>query len=89
MARIYSKKYRAAEKAKAKAAAERQCLEKTHNKKCPGCGAKNTAFIQYGLPNFDKSLEQDLDKDLIVLGGCDIFEDNPKFQCNECKYSWK
>jgi hypothetical protein len=89
MARIHSKKYRAAENAKVKAAAERQSLEETHKKKCPDCGADNTAFIQYGLPSFDKSLEQDLDNGLIVLGGCDLFENNPKFQCNECRYYWR
>jgi DNA-directed RNA polymerase subunit M/transcription elongation factor TFIIS len=89
MARIHSKKYRAAENAKVKAAAKRQSLEATHKKECPDCGAKNTAFILYGLPSFDKLLEQDLDNGLIVLGGCDLFEDNPKFQCNECRYSWR
>jgi DNA-directed RNA polymerase subunit M/transcription elongation factor TFIIS len=89
MSRIYSKNYGETEKAKVKAAAKRQYFEETHKKKCPGCGADNTAFILYGLPSFDKSLEQDLENGLIVLGGCDLFEDNPKFQCNECRYSWK
>jgi DNA-directed RNA polymerase subunit M/transcription elongation factor TFIIS len=89
MLRIHSKKYRAAEKAKVKAAAERQYLEEMHKKKCPNCGAENTVFLFYGLPNFDELLMQDLDNGLIVLGGCTIFAGDPKFQCNECGYSWR
>jgi hypothetical protein len=88
MARIYSKKIRAAEKSKIKAMAERHYLEEVHKKKCPGCGVKNTAFIIYGLPDFNDELNQDLKDDLIILGGCDLFESNPKFECNECGYSW-
>jgi hypothetical protein len=88
MARIHSKKFRAAEKAKAEAAAWRRYLEEIHKEKCSECGAKNTAYILYGLPNFDEQLKQDCDNGLIVLGGCDIIAGNPNFECNECRHSW-
>lgn len=88
MARIHSKKYRAAERARSKAVAERQYLEESHQKQCPNCGAKNTACILYGLPKFSESLDKDLENGLIVLGGCTIFEGDPNFKCNECKHSW-
>ena len=88
MARIHSKKYRAAARAKAKAAAERQYLEEIHQLSCPSCDAQNTSLILYGLPSFDDQLKQDLDKGLISLGGCDLMETNPKLRCNQCGHEW-
>ncbi|ABW25919.1 hypothetical protein [Acaryochloris marina] len=92
MARIHSKKYRAAARAKAKAeakaAAERQYLAEIHQTPCPNCNAQNTALILYGLPSFDEQMKQDLDKGLLVLGGCDLMETNPKLHCNQCGHEW-
>lgn len=92
MARIHSKKYRAAARAKVKAeekaAAERQHLAEINQTPCPICDAQNTALILYGLPSFDDQMKQNLDKGLISLGGCDLMETNPKLHCNQCGYEW-
>lgn len=92
MARIHSKKYRAAARAKAKAeakaAAERQYLARIHQTLCPSCDAQDTALILYGLPSFDDQMKQNLDNGLISLGGCDLMDTNPKLRCNQCGHEW-
>ncbi|AFY38177.1 hypothetical protein Lepto7376_1853 [[Leptolyngbya] sp. PCC 7376] len=91
--RINSKKYRAAQKAKAeaeaKAKAERKYYQEINQKVCPNCGAQNTALILYGLMNFDESLKRNLANNWVVLGGCDLSETNPAYECNECHHTWK
>jgi ribosomal protein L37AE/L43A len=54
-------------------------------RKCPNCGSKNIARIQYGMPVYSEKLEKDLAKNKIVLGGCVISGDDPKWQCTNCK----
>ena len=89
---IHSKKYREAQKAKAKAEAkaeeERRYLQEINQKTCPNCGAQNTALILYGLVDFDEPLKRNLAKGWMVLGGCEMFDNNPKFECNECRHTW-
>ena len=41
---------------------------------CPECGSTKVASILYGLPSFDEELEQQLNAEEVVLGGCTIFE---------------
>ena len=57
-------------------------LEKTV---CPKCGSKNVAKILYGYPAFNEKLKKQLDNGEIVLGGCVIFDEDPKYHCNDCK----
>ncbi len=91
--RINSKKYRAAQKAKAEAEAkteaESKYFQQMNQTICPNCGAQNTALILYGLMNFDESLKLKLANNWVVLGGCDLRESNPKYECNECRHTWK
>ena len=63
--------------------------------KCPRCGSKDTARIQYGMPAFTEELQKKLSSGKIHLGGCCIFgaEDetgrrvslDPACYCNHCK----
>lgn len=55
---------------------------------CPKCGSKNTADITYGLVDYDKDLEKDLDDGRIVLGGCIVSDDDPEYYCNDCQNKW-
>lgn len=52
-------------------------------RKCPECGGK-VARIFYGMPAFTERLQADLDAGRIVLGGCEISENMPTWQCVEC-----
>lgn len=54
-------------------------------RKCPKCKSKNVAKILYGLVELDDKLEKDMRDGKVFLGGCCIFEDNPKYHCNDCE----
>ena len=52
------------------------------SKKCPKCG-KDLVNIIYGYPTpegFDIE-----DKKIIYLGGCGMFDNNPKYHCYNCE----
>ncbi len=46
------------------------------------------ARIFYGLPNFSRELERDLDEQSVVLGGCRVFGDDPEWACVACGHRW-
>ena len=35
-----------------------------------------------------ESIEDELEKKTIVLGGCLITEHDPRWECNECHHKW-
>lgn len=51
---------------------------------CPNCGGSDIAAILWGMPAFSEDLERDLEEGWIVLGGCVISVENPRWHCNEC-----
>lgn len=53
-------------------------------KRCPKCGSVQIASVLYGLPAFSQKLEEDMKTGRIVLGGCCITDDDPKWQCIDC-----
>ena len=59
------------------------------NINCPFCNSKNIAEILYGLPSFSPKLDKDLKSGKLILGGCCISEDSPRFHCNNCAKEWK
>ena len=36
------------------------------------------------MPAYSDSLQEKLDNNVIVLGGCMIFKDAPKYMCHQC-----
>ena len=55
---------------------------------CPKCKSTKTAWIFYGYPaDMEKYLEA-VAKKKIVPGGCIISENDPKWECTDCKYRW-
>lgn len=55
---------------------------------CPKCKSKKISKILWGMPNFNKALEKDIENKKIVLGGCVITGDEPEFHCNDCLYEF-
>lgn len=62
-----------------------RCESKIKPRKCPVCGSFRIAEILYGLPEFSAKLKRDLDAGRIILGGCCITNDDPKWQCADCQ----
>jgi len=64
---------------------------RTQPSKCPKCGSERVARILYGEPMGSEALMADLKAGRIVLGGCCITGDDPKWQCLECETEiyWK
>jgi hypothetical protein len=54
-------------------------------KKCPACSSQRIANILYGMPEYSAKLEKDLSSGRIILGGCCITNDDPKWQCADCQ----
>ena len=54
--------------------------------KCPACASDQVARIEFGFPS-EKMLEQ-RERGEIVLGGCCVTEDDPKWHCKECEHEW-
>lgn len=52
---------------------------------CPSCGSARVAEIIYGLPALDKKVEKDIQEGRIVLGGCLVWDDMPRWCCLDCK----
>ena len=55
----------------------------------PSCNGKNIAKIFWGLPEDTRSLEDALEKKEIVLGGCCVSQNDPKWECTDCYHRWK
>jgi hypothetical protein len=55
---------------------------------CPVCHSTRAACILYGLPDFTPELEKELEEGRIVLGGCCIVGDDPKWRCIGCGHEW-
>ena len=60
-------------------------MSKEDTPTCPRCGSTDVASILWGYPAFGEQLERDLDEDRVVLGGCILEDDSPKWHCNNCK----
>ena len=58
-------------------------------KQCPVCGQRAGAQIFYGMPAPDCGELMKAEEDgLIVLGGCVIYGDDPKWRCTKCGHGW-
>lgn len=56
---------------------------------CPKCNSTNVATYLWGLQLLDDQLERDIEEGRVILGGCIVCGDDPKFHCNDCKYDWR
>lgn len=54
-------------------------------RRCPKCNSKRVLNIVYGLPTYDAFLEAQAGK--FALGGCCLSDDNPIWECFDCKAS--
>ena len=53
---------------------------------CPNCGNELSEII-YGKVNLDDDeLKKEIDDNKIILGGCVIYEDSPKYYCRFCNH---
>jgi len=55
---------------------------------CPSCKSKNTCIIFWGYPGDMEWYLDAVAKKEIVPGGCTISDNDPKWQCNDCRHRW-
>jgi len=55
---------------------------------CPNCSKSSIVEIFWGYPADVKSMEEQLEKKEIVLGGCIVTDHDPKWECNDCHHKW-
>ena len=56
---------------------------------CPKCGITKTALIFYGYPADLEWYLEAVAKKKIVPGGCAITENDPIWECTDCKWRWR
>ena len=57
-------------------------------KNCPNCNSDNCAEILYGYTLITKDLDLAIKQQKIILGGCVLYGNDPKWQCNKCYTRW-
>jgi len=67
---------------------ERGIIWKLKPKHCPECNNTWIAEILWGYPSNVESIENELEQKEIVLGGCLITNNDPKWECNSCHHKW-
>lgn len=55
---------------------------------CPKCSSPQVAEILFGLPSDIQGIQGRLDSGDLILGGCDVSADSPKWHCRECNHEW-
>jgi hypothetical protein len=56
--------------------------------KCPNCGKSSIAEIFWGYPGDVDLMKESIEKKEIVLGGCCVTDNDPKWECNDCNHRW-
>jgi hypothetical protein len=52
--------------------------------RCSKCDSTKIATIIYGIPDYSEELEKRLESGKIVLGGCCVTGNDPKYECTDC-----
>ncbi|MDM7912316.1 MAG: hypothetical protein QUS09_04390 [Methanotrichaceae archaeon] len=52
--------------------------------RCPKCLGTRIARVLYGHPCMSADLQRALKNGTVVLGGCCLTGDDPKWQCTDC-----
>ena len=55
-------------------------------RKCPRCGSERIAKILYGMPAFSEELRLEMKVGRVVLGGCGVTGNDPRWRCLDCGY---
>lgn len=56
-------------------------------RECPSCKSAHVAAIVYGFVDVS-GLASELESGRVVLGGCDLSDSSPRWQCNTCGHEW-
>ena len=52
---------------------------------CPHCGSNKVARVLYGISEIDENLQDLIDKEEILLGGCMILPNSFNYYCINCQ----
>ena len=55
---------------------------------CPNCNSQSIAKILWGYLEVDKELQKAIQEKNVVLGGCYVTDQDPKWECNDCNHRW-
>jgi len=56
--------------------------------KCPDCRKSSVAEILWGEVLLNDEGWKNLKEKKIVLGGCLVTDNDPKWECNDCNHRW-
>lgn len=52
---------------------------------CPFCGSRHIAVYLRGMPRYSEELMQAIEEGEIILGGCCVSDNDPRYYCHDCK----
>jgi len=55
---------------------------------CPSCGSDKTCIIFCGYPEDMEWYLEAIAKKEIVPGGCNVSDNDPRWECSDCKHRW-
>lgn len=55
---------------------------------CPECHSGHVGEYGYGMPDYEDDLKEDLITGVVVLGGCLVSRDMPRWKCLNCGHQW-
>ncbi len=58
------------------------------NPVCQSCKSKNTCLIFWGYPGDMEQYLENISKKEIAVGGCTVSDNDPKWECTDCKWRW-
>jgi transcription elongation factor Elf1 len=53
---------------------------------CPTCGSDLVVPIVYGFADAGMAMEEDAGR--LLIGGCDITDNDPQWACRACESRW-
>ena len=67
----------------------RKLKSEKKNPACPSCNSKNTCPIFWGYPAYMEKYLEAISKKEIAAGGCTVTDNDPKWECSDCKHRWR
>ena len=52
---------------------------------CPNCGSNKVAKVLYGISEIDEELQELIDSEKVLLGGCMILPNSFNYYCVNCQ----
>lgn len=61
-------------------------VDNNNGDRCPSCSSLNIGKWEFGMA--PPVANEEIKNGHVHLGGCIVYEDAPRYHCNDCNYNW-